>query len=122
LKNANKIRRSELIGAKMDAEHYVKENFFKLLQWYAQTVNERPDHVWYNGRSVESWAPDGIAEHISEIFGKCDSESSSQTLWKTVELFDDVARKMSITMDFEYNHEATDLVKSRIYNLLSKYL
>jgi aminoglycoside 6-adenylyltransferase len=98
----------------------MRENMLTMFEWYAKSLNGWDYDTWHMGRFMHEWLDPNIYGSVYHAFGDFDAASSGGTLFKSMLLFQHVAKITAERLAFTYPADVDTFVNNymrRLYQL-----
>ncbi|HEY2722485.1 MAG TPA: aminoglycoside 6-adenylyltransferase, partial [Chitinophagaceae bacterium] len=112
---AKGLCRDEIIYAKYMLEVTVREMFLKIIEWYIGIKKNFSGSFGIHGRNIKSHIPVDLYQKILLTYPASNTESIWKSIFIMTELFDDLAQKISVQMNFRYNYDEGKNVRQYLH-------
>ncbi|SER94552.1 aminoglycoside 6-adenylyltransferase [Gracilibacillus ureilyticus] len=109
---AKKLRRGELLDAKVTCDVYMKNIIISFLKWSVMLKNEGNVEPWHGVRFFEEWADDKTLQSFQQIYAYYDKEDIWSALNQTMNLFHQLAVELYDLLYAEYPLEAEQYART----------
>ena len=103
---AKKLRRGELLEAKLCCDIYMKNLLFQVLRWYTYATKGWNYDTWHEARFFEKWVDSSILAEMERIYAHYEGEDIWNALFSTIDLFRRLSKETSALLDYQYPTDA----------------
>ncbi len=84
---AKKLQRHEMWTAKWGLDTTMKRQLLTMIQWHTRATQSWRRNIWQDGRYLEEWADERVAENLRTAFAAYDPPAIAPALKQTIYLF-----------------------------------
>ena len=103
---AKKLRRGELMMAKVACDGYLKDRLRVMLGWHARALQGSEADLWHDNRFLEQWADPRAVAAFGGIYARYDREDIARALLATLDLYRWLAQETACKLGYTYPAES----------------
>lgn len=117
---AKGIAREELSYAMEQFNHYVRDMFMKMMEWYIGVNNNFAVSAGKSGKYFKNFLPEDIYLRFTKTYSDADYEHMWNAAFEMLYLFGEVAEAVAEHMNFFYNADEADGIENYMKQVRSK--
>jgi len=114
---AKGLWREEILYAKYCLDHYVRDQLMKMITWYAGIRTQFSQTPGKNGKYLQQQLEPELWEKLLSTYSDAGYEHTWNALFRTCDLFREVANQVAEKFTFDYPHEDDQRVSAHLKHI-----